>query len=238
MTQETKSFKLPRLRLMQALSPAVAEETAKAGEWRLDNVEELTLPIVVIPIQQVGRRENRDDDSFDLLCFSEDMLTGIGEPGGDCNSCPLNRWAGQRGNRTPPVCTEIQAFVVYIPKNGEIAQIDLSRTSLPIAGTIETQALMRGGLQNLALEIGSFLKPDGRYRYMVPTVKRITMEDGWKEEMEEAIGLIHTALAAATQDVLPGFQAAMLQSGLERPADLGDGEEHDPNNYDVDATSI
>lgn len=109
---------LPRLALLQGLSQAVADKKAEAGHWwNTLTSEDYGEVISFVPIMPYRNRV-RLKMGEGLMCRSDTSLQiGIGDPGGECDTCPLKEWTG----KTPPECGVSHNYLVLvIGKGGEI----------------------------------------------------------------------------------------------------------------------
>ena len=131
--EEGYAVSYPKLRLMQALSPTVQEGLARAGEFRVDGIDEIPDPLIVVPMFRtkfrVRRADKKEDPLETILCASSDAVTGEGDPGGNCSTCPFAK------ART---CNLVNSFVLYIPGLDTVAQMDFQRGGLSTARTINT----------------------------------------------------------------------------------------------------
>jgi hypothetical protein len=120
---------LPLLKIIQAMSDDFQKEHLPVGVFRNTLSGEVigdTLEVIPIGIKHYRRRfVDRN-----VLCFSNNALDGIGDPGGSCLACPLSKWTlkdrdghfytiekGVANYRTkageemiPPPCTEQWVF--------------------------------------------------------------------------------------------------------------------------------
>lgn len=82
---------LPFLKLIQSMSADFTEEGIAPGNFRNSLTGEvLGSTAEIIPVGSLHWRRFFEDRK--VLCASNDAITGIGEPGGDCFSCPLAMW--------------------------------------------------------------------------------------------------------------------------------------------------
>lgn len=115
----------PRLRLAQGLTPEVQAGEAKPGTFLVighDPMKEVTF----IPLAVNKSRNLREGD--DSVCYASDAKTGVGEPGGDCKSCPMAKWRpnpdGSKKN-IPPSCHVTYSYVGYTIEHDQLIQLDL-----------------------------------------------------------------------------------------------------------------
>ena len=100
--------------------PRVSVPAGGGSRWELPTIDgsEAVAEITgVIVHQQVMRgyfESNIAAAGTPPACYSNDGVIGIGEPGGDCASCPLNQFGP---NREAKVCKEKKAL--FIVREGE-----------------------------------------------------------------------------------------------------------------------
>lgn len=134
---EQSDVKMPRLKLSQAMSAVAQREDnpIPAGRWYLTqgNVD-LGQVIDVVPLKMFKHR-SLFRTGIGLLCRSNDMVNGIGNPGGKCDACALQRWKrNPDGSSTPPACNINYNYPVIVLPFGEdqdpsVAMLTFSRTS-------------------------------------------------------------------------------------------------------------
>lgn len=132
---------MPRVKIAQQMSQEVADKKADAGDFFNTLTGESygptlkVLPILpfmqrVFLVRQERRKEIEDvlghelTEGDGLKCRSYDMETGNGEPGGDCNECPLSKW--REGNK-PPLCTETYN-VAAATEIGELVILSMAKS--------------------------------------------------------------------------------------------------------------
>ena len=119
---------IPRIKLVQALSTEVSEYEIPAGSlinsltkdvYAKKEQELLIVPLMVnrsrILFPPIG-------EATGFLCRSFDGFIGQGEPGGECISCPKNKWS-TKGE--PPDCTEYLNVAVMPIVNDEVEPMPL-----------------------------------------------------------------------------------------------------------------
>ena len=157
----------PLLRLAQGLSPEVQEGTAKPGQWLLSGFDPRQ-SVTIVPLAFARRRELRDEDN-QILCSSQDAVTGEGSPGGSCAACPMNMWTGDGKNRRPPQCSFFYSYMVYIMEHDSLAVINFKRTALGTAKMLNS-AVSRKGFGNLALTLTGKAQTGKRGSYYTPQI--------------------------------------------------------------------
>lgn len=112
-------FTIPRLVVLESMSPQVTKE--KAGHPGDFFVTGLNLNLGSDPIEFVilQRRQRSNlrwkplKDGGGLLCRADDGKNGVGEPGGDCATCPHLKWTtDEKGQNVAPSCDENQNLIV------------------------------------------------------------------------------------------------------------------------------
>lgn len=177
---EANEVGFPKLRLGQGLTAEVAEGNAKMGNWLLTGQEPFTEGVTVIPIM-FGRtrwkRENPDDRDSKIACQSGDARIGIGNPGGDCKTCPFAKWTpgGGNGKNKPPACTLTYKYAVWVDGAEAIAEITFQKTSETYAHLINN-LVQRYGFGKFAIKLTSSFRQNGNRRWAEPvvTVTRLT----------------------------------------------------------------
>lgn len=110
---------IPRIRLMQALSPEVTSGKFSPGQVvdpdlgyvYLKNPKSDAMEFIPLYTYKTRVYFKPRSEGGDMSCRSEDYLHGMGEPGGECMACSYSQWDGDR----PPRCTEQQNVVMYFP---------------------------------------------------------------------------------------------------------------------------
>lgn len=157
----------PVLRLAQGLTPEVQDGSAKPGQWLLTGFDPVDT-VHIVPLLFARRREYREDGA-EIMCVSDDGITGVGDPGGDCRTCVMNQWAGERGSRKPPQCTFIYSYVVYVAEFDTTALLNFKRTSVGI-GKMLNSLIARTGMGRTAVELISKKNQGKRGSYYSPQI--------------------------------------------------------------------
>lgn len=180
---------MPRIKLMQAQSAEAVGKDAvgKAGEF-LNTLTQVNLGdsfqfVPILPFKQrvlLVRANKRDainaalseihhqipDDANGLVCRSYDMMQGRGDPGIDCNECPLSKWDGQ----IPPLCTETYN-VAAASEEGELIVLSFSRSSAKQGKQLFSMIRMRPGAMADLFTISSRSETGREGNYFVPMVR-------------------------------------------------------------------
>jgi hypothetical protein len=161
---------IPKLRLGQGLSAEVASGEANIGDWLMTGSEPMKT-CTVIPMLMTRRRELRDTDERAVVCRSADSLHGVGAPGGECATCPMNQWTPNKktGKNNAPPCIFIYSYMVYILEVEEMAVLEFYRTSLP-AGKMLNTIILQKGLGTFAVKLGSSLQKGGKGTFAAPSI--------------------------------------------------------------------
>jgi hypothetical protein len=165
----------PVLKLLQGLSAEVQDGSGKPGQLTLsgyDPQDELTL----VPVSFARRRELRDVDTGAILCQSFDGEVGVGDPGGECATCPLNKWTEENGHRRPPQCQFMYSYIMYIVEYHAGAILNFKRTALPIGRSLNS-IMARRGFGNVAVKISGKSKQGKRGSYFIPQLSPLPPED-------------------------------------------------------------
>lgn len=135
---------IPRLRLAQGLTKEVQDGEAKPGEFLLTGaMPRAEVKAVVLAIAKFRRYTNAEDGS--VLCRSEDGNTGVGDPGGECDSCPLSKWVNSPtgGKNTPPVCQFGYRYLLDVEGYGQCV-FEMKRTAIPAAKALNAMVVRYG----------------------------------------------------------------------------------------------
>jgi hypothetical protein len=138
-----EDVQIPRLSLANGMSTAVTQGTAKPGQWLVTGNAKPFDAVSVIPLAWTRRRELRTSD-FSLMCSSKNAEVGEGEPGGDCNTCPMHDWTKNGEEKIPPLCTFIYSYIVYVKETQSLAMLDFKRMSIKPGKELNTIVGQRG----------------------------------------------------------------------------------------------
>ena len=164
---------VPKLRLLQGLSPEVRKEGAKEGTYALmgfDPVETVTLVLAGRTHKRRYIVENK------VKCQSPDGEQGYGEPGIPCAECPLSKWtdSGKRNpdgsviNNAPP-CNAILSYAAFSVTHGMPIEWELKGTAMRASKFINT--LAKGLGWPVVIELGSVRRVNGQREWVEPTTK-------------------------------------------------------------------
>lgn len=167
---DRSEVQMPKLRLGQSMSPEVQENDAEMGDWLVTGFEP-EKEVVVVPVGFMRGRTLIDDDI--IVCSSTDQVTGIGDPGGDCQTCPKAQWGKpKRGESksTPPPCTQYFSYLVYSTTHQEVMTLDLRKTGMNAAKYINTVA-QKKGFTNFAITLTSVVTKGVKGKYAAALAK-------------------------------------------------------------------
>lgn len=185
---------IPKLRLAQGLTAEVQNGYAKPGQWLISGSDPMDT-VTVIPLMMNRRRELRDpDENRQVICRSFDSLKGVGDPGGDCASCPMAKWVqgkGKNAKNSAPACNFIYSYVVYIVDLDTVTILEFSRTSIA-AGKMLNTMIMQRGLGSFAASLSSSSSKGPKGTFYSPVVNGAKVPDKVlttaKKKAEEMFG--------------------------------------------------
>jgi hypothetical protein len=164
---------IPRLRIAQGLTMEVQDGVAKPGDLVLVGHEPCD-EAHLVPLLVSKTREMRDPDSREVLCSADDAITGVGDPGGDCGTCIMAKWAdGNDGRRIPPSCSVIYAYICWSDSHQSHVLLEFSRTALATARQLNTVIRARG-LKKFAFKLASAQQKGARGVWHTPVVSLLT----------------------------------------------------------------
>jgi len=123
---------VPRLVILQGLSPEVTQGLGRPGEFYVKGLEQNVGkgPVEFIVLMRNKSRIRWQDLKFGggILCRSIDAKQGVGDPGGPCEQCPHSVWNGQ----DKPACDVYQNLIVVLKNEKEWMPMAISgnRTKL------------------------------------------------------------------------------------------------------------
>jgi hypothetical protein len=202
-TLTVKDFKLPRLKLLQAMSKECKREdnALPHGTWYLEgNRDTLGKEAVVIPLFQYMNRSMMVPGQGPV-CRSYDMIQGQGDPGILCADCSFKDWPKERGKGGPP-CNEYYNYpvLVVIPDDDpQLGLMTLGRTSTDAAKMLNSfWANSVGNSWYTAMyRLGRELENKPKGSYYVATVTREGKTKG--ELLERAEQMVQTIDATAVR---------------------------------------
>lgn len=195
---------MPRLALASKQSPQCDEENEKyidglrQGDFFNTISREIYgSTIYIVPLFELKTRaKNRPyGESGPAYCQSFNGKTGVGDPGGDCRTCPHSKWTmvpGKQKNQKP-ACTENLNFAVLVmpssgkldeatytwdvaPREDTISILGFKSTSFGKGQELITMLDMRGrDWFTTVFKLSSFPKSDGKNSWHIP----IPENAGW-----------------------------------------------------------
>lgn len=144
---EQEDVAIPRLVILQGLSPEVTEGQGRPGEFYIKghtrNIGKGPVEIIVLMRSKSRIRWQDLTLGGGILCQSGDSKTGIGDPGGDCTVCPLAEWTGTG----KPTCDLYQNLIIVLRKDDDWFPVALSgnRTKLKAMKNLNSLLLMELG---------------------------------------------------------------------------------------------
>jgi hypothetical protein len=115
-------FTIPRLTVLEGLSPQVKEKSGYPGDMFVSGINENlgSDPVEFVILKRLPTSRLRWKplkEGGGLLCIAENGKTGVARapegPGGDCFSCPFKSWSvSEKGEQVAPECDENQNFMV------------------------------------------------------------------------------------------------------------------------------
>lgn len=162
-----------RLRLIHAIMSEAEDGIAAAGQYLLDDHDEPLDQVIAVPCSvSVSRTlyENIEGED-ELVCSSNDGIKGVGEPGGNCNRCPMNEW----DSRIPPPCDVAKVYLLWLPELGRYARWSLRRSALRSAGRLLHNLSMSKGFKNLAVRISHDEMSSKRGSWLIPKIELVKL---------------------------------------------------------------
>lgn len=175
---EPSDIRIPQIKLCQSMSAVsqLEDEAIRPGNYyfTLDNT--VFGPKVKVVAFEVFKNRAYFIPGAGLSCRSADMVMGIGDPGGDCESCDLKDWPPQ-GVKGGPKCRISYNFpCAVIPDEWEpgmplqIGMVRLAGTSAPAGQQIIGMWNQSGKeWHELSFILGNVKKPYGNSSYQVST---------------------------------------------------------------------
>lgn len=170
------------------------------------------------------------DENTAPLCSSVDGKLGIGEPGGTCAACSLNRFGTAPDGKGGKACKNMR--ILYFLRDGEYMplQVTLPPTSIkPFREFINAAFVSRRrGTCGSVIQIGLKRANNGSNDYSVATFRRLYDFTGeqlaqikaYSDSFREQVKLALQQRAAATEDQ---FDDGCDYSGYDQPAKETDG---------------
>lgn len=115
---------IPRIVILQGLSPEVSEGRGKPGEFYIKGLERnlgnKSVEIVVLLRNKSRIRWQDLQLGGGILCRSFDSRKGQGDPGGDCSACKFQTWEVSDSNKSGrPGCDIYQNLIVVLRQDDD-----------------------------------------------------------------------------------------------------------------------
>lgn len=172
-----------QLKLLQGLSPEVNDGQGSPGQWIVAGYPAMKT-CTFVPISQMKTRELRNAEQV-LTCQSLDAQTGVGDPGGNCQTCPMNQWrtnpANTSGKNLPPLCSLFYSFYGVVLELDEVAVVRFGKTGIPAAKFMNTLAHTRrklGGFGTFGVKLEAVKQSNANYSWWTakPTLAMVSPE--------------------------------------------------------------
>lgn len=116
---DSNDVTVPRIVVLQALSPEVTDGKGKPGELYVKGIERnlgsTPLEIIILLRNKSRIRWISQQLGGGTACRSVDAKQGIGDPGGACDSCPHSQWSVKSENpKGSPGCDVYQNLIVVL----------------------------------------------------------------------------------------------------------------------------
>lgn len=180
---DAQDITIPRVRLLQATSREVQRGEAKVGTFQNSLTgENYGSKLEFIPFQVFKSRVRFSQKT--ALCISRDAITGIGDPGGDCETCSFSQWGSER---EAPECSLVYNYLSWLPGRDEELPIAVSlmRTSIPTARKFNT--ILRFDRKGAAYELYPEQKENEKGMFFIFNIRRL--RGLTPEEMQKVIEL-------------------------------------------------
>ena len=133
-----EDLSIPRITVLQGLSPEVSEGLGTPGDLFVkglnQNLGKAAVEIIPLLRNRSRIRWKAMDDGGGILCQALDGLNGVGDPGGDCQSCNFKEWIVKdpKSGKMKPGCDLFQNVICVLRKEEEWVPMALSgsRTKL------------------------------------------------------------------------------------------------------------
>ena len=219
---------LPRIKLMQDMSPEVQAGTHKAGEL----VNSLTgqnygTKLEFVPLDKSKTRmfwQDRKDGNA-VLCSSDDgkkpkdpaaagaiaqklKMKDVPKVMAECKLCPFGNWSGEEegDERSAPRCTSYYNFPMLIKGDSSPTALTMSRTKLKIGKKLLSLVALSG--DNVSL----FAK-----RYELTTVKEKSKLGSYFNYAIKPVGYVTEAEYKITKGLHESFKAMHVVVEQEHP---------------------
>lgn len=116
---DSNDITIPRIVILQGLSPEVSEGRGKPGEFFIKGLERNlgNKPVEIVVLLRNKSRIRWQDLQLGggILCRSFDAREGQGDPGGNCDACKYQAWEVSETNKSGrPGCDIYQNLIVVL----------------------------------------------------------------------------------------------------------------------------
>jgi hypothetical protein len=145
---EQEDFLMPRLALCGKQSPQYDENNEKymedleLGQFFNSITREIYgSEIYIVPLMEVKTRAKMPPygSKEPIACRSTNGKLGVGDPGGDCHTCPHAQFTANGTKRVRPACTKFYSFVTLVMPSGKV---DPKTQSWNVRPRLETMTLL------------------------------------------------------------------------------------------------
>ncbi len=231
---DRSDWTLPRLGLCQSNSPQRSESDAKFIEGLKDGqfFNSITQTVYgkavkIIPLMFFKSRIRfRDmDEGGGILCRADDGKKGIGDPGGNCEKCPMGLFTMEGKTTVRPECDYFYNYAVLIlPGQGEnlgpdsLAVMSLKSTGLKVAK--DFNALLRLKSADFYSSIYDITAAVQKNQAKQSWFTHVIKSAGWvsKQQLEIAKSVYESVSSAHTEGRLK-IDAEDLESEGRQPGD-------------------
>lgn len=174
---------LPKIVLAQGLSPRVLTGEVRPGTFVLpDGTSCKDFYARILGVRR-ARVLRSDDADRQLLCWSKNGVVGEGQPGGNCEECPLSRWTqladSDGGKREPPKCTLLYQYLVQYDADGGRSGLAVysvsTRSGSAFVGQVNALVAWHGQ-GKVTILVKSSLVTKGKKQFYVPVVGAVSAE--------------------------------------------------------------
>jgi hypothetical protein len=204
---------IPRLRVLQGLSKAVADGIGRMGQFQNSLTEEVLGESVEVVLLGMHNAAVYFKTGEGMVCKSTNGVTSI--RGDDCANCPFGEYHGKfKEDGTPPGCASVKEFPALIRSNLLEAPfpilISFMKTSYPVGKRLASMAFFTGkDIFAKSYVLGTEKKQNNKGTFANPTVKvgsslneeELQIAQKWFTIMRSATVKAHDDETVYTQEV-------------------------------------
>jgi hypothetical protein len=231
-----QDFIPPRVKIVQLMSKENGNDGIVPGDlFNTLTLEGYGASLKVAPIQTVMQRifmlrdTSRDranallldanrvplvTDRDGLACRSFNMVEGLGDPGGECEKCPLSKWI----DNLPPLCSETYN-IVGVTELGELVVLSFSKSGAKAAKRwFSMIRMMQASPWTRTYEVTTVKQTGAKGIFWTPEVRRLqepTPSDVLRSALDWA-----KQLQGVVIDVTPLEEDAVEDAGPDQTPDL------------------